>query len=84
MVSTYAFNHGGFTSAQNKPKRKNEGIMLILSVGMLFAALGSIMLGAALDNLFAQVAVVALACPAKQVIVISNLFLNSNGNGESS
>jgi len=44
---------------------------------MLFAALGSIMLGAAPDNLFAQVAVVALACPAKQVIIISNLFLNS-------
>lgn len=45
-----------------------------LSHSVLLATFGSIMLRAAPHNLFAQITVVNLACPAEHVIVIANLF----------
>lgn len=82
MVSTFAFwnnlvNPLHFTIPKINKIKAFQRIVLILSLTVLFAALWSIMLSATPDNLFAQVAVMFLACPATQVIIISNLLRNS-------
>lgn len=47
-----------------------------LSYRVLFTTLGSEMLSAASDNLFAQVTIMDLARPAEDMIIITNLLMN--------
>lgn len=56
----------------------NRNVSSTLSHCVLFATLRHIMVGAALHQLFTQVAVMLLACPAEYMIVITNLLTKNN------